>query len=48
MIVYRELSSLERDLGFPASTLYAVSNRLNSLTKTSSLGTECERADRRR
>ena len=29
MIVYRELSSLERDLGFPASTLYAVSNRLN-------------------
>ena len=29
MIVYRELSSLERDLGFPASTLYAVSNSLN-------------------
>ena len=28
MIVYRELSSLERDLGFPAKTLYAVSNSL--------------------
>ena len=28
MIVYWELSSLERDLGFPAGTLYAVSNRL--------------------
>lgn len=29
MIVYRELSSLERDLGFSADTLYAVSNSLN-------------------
>lgn len=29
MIVYRELSSLERDLGIPAQTLYAVSNSLN-------------------
>lgn len=29
MIVYRELSSLEQDLGFPASTLYAVSNQLS-------------------
>ena len=28
MIVYRELSSLERDLGIPAKTLYAVSNCL--------------------
>jgi len=28
MIVYRELSSLERDLGIPAKTLYAVSNSL--------------------
>lgn len=28
MIVYRELSSLERDLGFSAQTLYAVSNHL--------------------
>jgi len=28
MIVYRELSSLERDLGIPAKTLYAVSKRL--------------------
>lgn len=28
MIVYRELSSLEKDLGFPAKTLYAVSNNL--------------------
>ena len=28
MIVYRELSSLERDLGIPAKTLYAVSNNL--------------------
>ena len=26
MIVYRELSSLERDLGISAKTLYAVSN----------------------
>ena len=28
MIVYRELSSLERDLGIPIKTLYAVSNNL--------------------
>ena len=28
MIVYRELSSLERDLGIPVKTLYAVSNNL--------------------
>lgn len=28
MIVYRELSSLEKDLGFPAKTLYVVSNNL--------------------
>lgn len=28
MIVYRELSSLEKDLGFQAKTLYAVSNNL--------------------
>lgn len=28
MIVYRELSSLERDLGFSAKTLYGLSNRL--------------------
>ena len=27
MIVYRELSSLEKDLGFHAKQLYAVSNR---------------------
>ena len=29
MIVYRELSSLVRDLGIPAGTLYAVSNTLD-------------------
>ena len=29
MIVYRELSSLERDLGISAKTLYAVSNNLS-------------------
>lgn len=29
MIVYRELSSLEQDLGIPAKTLYAVSNNLS-------------------
>ena len=29
MIIYRELSSLERDLGINAKTLYAVSNNLN-------------------
>ena len=28
MIVYRELSSLERDLGIKAKTLYAVSNNI--------------------
>ena len=28
MIVYRELSSLEQDLGIPVKTLYAVSNNL--------------------
>lgn len=28
MIVYRELSSLEKDLGFSARQLYAVSNNL--------------------
>ena len=29
MIVYRELSSLERDLGIGAKTLYAVSNNIS-------------------
>ena len=29
MIVYRELSSLERDLGISAKTLYAVSNNIS-------------------
>ncbi len=29
MIVYRELASLERDLGIPAARLYAVSNQLH-------------------
>ena len=28
MIVYRELSSIEKDLGFHVKTLYAVSNNL--------------------
>ena len=28
MIVYRELASIERDLGFPAKTLYGLSNNL--------------------
>ena len=28
MIVYRELKSVERDLGFPAKTLYGLSNNL--------------------
>ena len=37
MIVYRELSSLERDLGVPASTLYAVSNALEKHYHTVSL-----------
>ncbi len=30
MIVYRELSSLEKDLGFSAKALYAASNHLES------------------
>ena len=30
MIVYRELSSLEQDLGISAKTLYAVSNNLGN------------------
>lgn len=34
MIVYRELSSLERDLGISARTLYAVSNCLNRHYRT--------------
>ncbi len=34
MIVYRELSSLERDLGIPVKTLYAVSNNLNRHYRT--------------
>lgn len=34
MIVYRELSSLERDLGIPARTLYAVSNSLSKHYRT--------------
>ncbi len=34
MIVYRELSSLERDLGIPVKTLYAVSNNLNHHYRT--------------
>lgn len=29
MIVYRELSSVEKDLGFPAKTLYGLSNNLD-------------------
>ena len=29
MIVYRELKSIETDLGFPAKTLYGLSNNLN-------------------
>ena len=29
MIVYRELASIEQDLGFPASTLYGLSNDLD-------------------
>ena len=29
MIVYRELSSLEQDLGISARTLYAVSNNIS-------------------
>ena len=28
MIVYRELSSIEKDLGFSAKTLYGLSNSL--------------------
>ena len=34
MIVYRELSSLEQDLGFSAKTLYAVSNSLEKRYRT--------------
>lgn len=34
MIVYRELSSVERDLGIPARTLYAVSNSLGRHYRT--------------
>lgn len=37
MIVYRELSSLEKDLGVPARTLYAVSNRLSRHYRTVSI-----------
>ena len=37
MIVYRELSSLERDLGLSAKTLYAVSNNLNKHYRKASL-----------
>ena len=29
MIVYQELGSIEKDLGFPAKTLYGLSNRLD-------------------
>ena len=28
MIVYKELSSIEKDLGYPAKTLYGLSNNL--------------------
>lgn len=34
MIVYRELSSLEQDLGYSAKTLYAISNSINSHYRT--------------
>lgn len=34
MIVYRELASVERDLGIPAKTLYAVSNSLGKHYRT--------------
>ncbi len=37
MIVYRELSSLERDLGFSAKTLYAVSNSLDKHYRTTEI-----------
>lgn len=37
MIVYRELSSLEQDLGIPAKTLYAVSNSINRHYHTAQL-----------
>jgi len=37
MIVYRELSSLERDLGIPAKTLYAVSNSLSRHYQTAKI-----------
>ena len=29
MIVYRELKSIETDLGFPAKTLYGISNNID-------------------
>ncbi len=37
MIVYRELSSLEQDLGFSAKTLYAVSNSLDKHYRTAAI-----------
>ena len=37
MIVYRELSSLEQDLGFSAKTLYAVSNNLDKHYRTTTI-----------
>ncbi len=37
MIVYRELSSLEQDLGFSAKTLYAVSNSLDKHYRTTTI-----------
>ncbi len=37
MIVYRELSSLEQDLGFSAKTLYAVSNSLDKHYRTATI-----------
>ncbi len=37
MIVYRELSSLEQDLGFSARTLYAVSNSLDKHYRTATI-----------
>ena len=51
MIVYRELSSLERDLGISAKTLYAVSNNLvkhyhkAKLPKKAAEACECECAE---
>ncbi len=37
MIIYRELSSLEQDLGFSAKTLYAVSNSLDKHYRTAEI-----------